>query len=73
MGKSSRLLASLKRTRPLVSGAVMAMKITAPKTEDEHFAYNCPDAPEELRENARRRLLVGDYENDDDGLRLGGK
>lgn len=29
----------------------------SPKAEDEHFAYNCPDAPEELRENAKRRLL----------------
>jgi hypothetical protein len=28
------------------------------KTEDEHFAYHCPDAPEELRENAMRRLLL---------------
>jgi hypothetical protein len=36
------------------------------KAEDEHFAYNCPDAPEELRENAKRRLLLGDNEDDDD-------
>lgn len=28
------------------------------KAEDEHFAYNCPDAPEELRENAKKRLLL---------------
>jgi hypothetical protein len=28
------------------------------KTEDDHFAYNCPDAPEELRENAKKRLLL---------------
>ncbi len=26
------------------------------KAEDEHFAYYCPDAPEELKENAKRRL-----------------
>src|SRR5512133_1651953 len=26
------------------------------KAEAEHFAQNCPDAPETLRENARRRL-----------------
>jgi len=32
------------------------------KAEDEHFAYHCPDAPEELKENAKRRLLLGDYE-----------
>jgi hypothetical protein len=30
------------------------------KAEDEHFAHHCPDAPEELRENAKRRLLLGD-------------
>lgn len=34
------------------------------KAEDEHFAYNCPDAPQELRENAIRRLLLGDYDDD---------
>jgi DNA-binding transcriptional regulator/RsmH inhibitor MraZ len=28
----------------------------SPKAEDEHFAYNCPEAPEELRDNAKRRL-----------------
>jgi hypothetical protein len=33
------------------------------KAEDEHFAYNCPDAPEELREHAKKRLLLGDYDN----------
>jgi hypothetical protein len=33
------------------------------KAEDEHFAYNCPDAPEELREHAKKRLLLGDYES----------
>jgi len=32
-----------------------------PKAEDEHFAHNCPDAPEELREHAKKRLLLGDY------------
>jgi hypothetical protein len=32
------------------------------KAEDEHFAHNCPDAPEGLRENAKRRLLLGDYD-----------
>jgi hypothetical protein len=36
------------------------------KAEDEHFVYHCPDAPEELRENARRRLLHGDDEHDED-------
>jgi hypothetical protein len=30
------------------------------KAADEHFAYNCPDAPQELRDNAKRRLLLGD-------------
>jgi hypothetical protein len=36
------------------------------KAEDEHFAYNCPDAPEELREIAKRRLVLDNYEDDDD-------
>jgi hypothetical protein len=27
-------------------------------TEDQHFARHCPDAPEELRENAKKRLLL---------------
>ncbi len=35
------------------------------KTEGEHFAHNCPDAPEELREHAKTRLLLCDYESDD--------
>jgi hypothetical protein len=26
------------------------------KSEDEHFAFHCPDAPAELRENAEKRL-----------------
>ena len=33
------------------------------KAEDEHFAYNCPDAPEELRELATKRLLLADYDS----------
>jgi hypothetical protein len=28
-----------------------------PELEDEHFANHCPEAPEELKDNARRRLL----------------
>jgi hypothetical protein len=28
----------------------------SPKLEAEHFAYNCTDAPDELRENFRRQL-----------------
>jgi hypothetical protein len=32
------------------------------KAEDEHFAHNCPDAPEELRKNAKRRLLPGEHD-----------
>jgi hypothetical protein len=28
-----------------------------PEIEDRHFADNCPDAPEELRKSARKRLL----------------
>jgi hypothetical protein len=35
------------------------------KAEDEHFAYHCPDSPDELRESARKRLLVGDCKDDD--------
>jgi hypothetical protein len=30
------------------------------RAEHEHFAHRCPDAPEELREHAKRRLLLGD-------------
>jgi len=32
------------------------------KAEDEHFAYHCADAPEELRDNAKTRLLSADDE-----------
>jgi hypothetical protein len=28
----------------------------SPKAEDEHFAFHCPDAPEELKDIARARL-----------------
>ncbi len=28
--------------------------------QDEHFAYNCPEAPQALREEAKRRLSMGD-------------
>ena len=34
-----------------------------PKAEDDHFAYKCPDAPEELREHAKKRLLLADYDS----------
>jgi len=27
-----------------------------PTTEDQHFAHHCPEAPQELRESARKRL-----------------
>ena len=30
------------------------------EVEDEHFAHHCPDAPEELREGARKRLTEKD-------------
>jgi hypothetical protein len=40
------------------------------KAEAEHFAHNCPDAPEELRENAKRRLLLADCEHDYDSREL---
>jgi hypothetical protein len=33
------------------------------KAENEHFAYHCPDAPEALRESAKKRLTLNDYDS----------
>jgi hypothetical protein len=40
------------------SGAGTATKEYTPELEDEHFAHNCPDAPEQLRKPALARLAV---------------
>lgn len=36
------------------------------EAEDQHFAHECPNAPEELRERAKARLLFGGKRENDD-------
>ncbi len=55
--KSERALEQLEKYAAVCFWCGYGYAEYSPKLEDEHFAHHCPDAPEELRENARFRLL----------------
>ena len=57
--KSGRALKQLGRYAAACLWCGHGYKEYSPELEDEHFAYHYPDAPEELREGARKRLMEG--------------
>ena len=58
--KSERALKQLKKFAASCFWCGYGYKEYSSELEDEHFAYHCPDAPEELKENARKRLRDSD-------------
>jgi hypothetical protein len=57
--KSERALKQLGRYAAACFWCGHGYKEYSAELEDEHFAYHCPDAPEELLEGARKRLMEG--------------
>jgi hypothetical protein len=57
--KSERALNQLEKYAAACFWCGHGYEEYSPELEDEHFANHCPDAPEELRESARKRLMEG--------------
>jgi hypothetical protein len=54
--KLSRVMLGSKRYEGLCIWCGYGYEMYNPKLEAEHFAYACPDAPEQLKDNFRQRL-----------------
>ena len=57
--KSKRALNQLEQYAATCFWCGYGYEEYSPELEDDHFAFHCADAPEELREGARKRLMEG--------------
>jgi len=58
-GKAERAVRQLGKYQAVCFWCAYGYDEYTRKAEDEHFAYDCPEAPQELREDAMKRMLLG--------------